>query len=110
MNKIILISSAIYFCLHTACSPIYYKPNTQLVPMMTEKNEFAGQLSANAEQFDMAGAYSVTDHVAVMTQASFYFPIKDAGTGSGKLLEIGAGYFTPVFNNNFIFETYGIVG
>lgn len=93
------------------CSPRYYSPNTQNVPLLSEKGELNLSASGNANQFEFQGAYAVTDGFAIQANGGLFVP-KDADNGDGgrgKFIEIGAGYFTPVAEN-FVFELYGLAG
>lgn len=95
----------------TACSPKYYVPNTQNVPLLSEKGEVNLTAVGNANQVELQGAYAIGSHVGIMGNVGFYIP-KDDGNGnggSGRLGEIGLGYFQPI-TENLVFETYGLVG
>lgn len=106
--KIVSITTIISF---TSCHPKYYIPNTQNVPLLKEQKQLNLSVAGNSNQLEAQGAYGLTNHLAVMVNAALYIP-KDDGNGnggSGKLAEIGLGYYTPVAEN-FIFETYGLFG
>lgn len=95
----------------SACSPKYYSPNTQNVPIISAKGEKSLTFAGNPNQIEFQGAMGVTSNIAVKANGSFFVPAKEdnGNGGSGNLIEVGAGYFTPV-NQNFVFETYAIVG
>ena len=94
-----------------SCSPNYYIPNSHNVPLLSEKGEFAATAAAREGQADIQATYAVGDHVGIMANSAFFFPKeKDGNGGSGRYFEAGAGYFTPVSSNGFIFETYGLLG
>ncbi len=97
----------------TACSPKYYVPNTQNVPLLSEKNEVDLTLSGNGEKVEFQGAYAITGHLGVKANAGWFIPsdLDNGNGGKGNFIELGAGYFTKVSeNDNWIFETYGIAG
>ena len=102
---------AIFCLLVAACSPKYYVPNTQNVPLFTEQGQVNLTAVGNGNQVEFQGAYAVTNHIGIMANTGFYHP-KDDGNGnggSGKLFEGGLGYFYP-FGEHLVFETYGLVG
>ncbi len=109
-NLNLLLISASLLSL-TACNPKYYTPNTQNVPLISKKGGSNLTLAGNANQLEFQGAYGVTENIAVQLNAGLFKPAKlsNGNTGSGNLVEIGAGYFKPL-ENNFVFETYAILG
>ena len=95
----------------TACSPKYYTPNTQNIPLITHKGERDFSLSFDANQFNLQGAYGIAENFAVKVNgfiARENSASRDVG-GSAKFIEIGGGYFKPL-SDNFVFEAYGITG
>lgn len=105
-----LILLAILFGV-ASCSPKFYTPNTQNVPLISEKGETNLTLSGNPNQVEFQGAYGVFDNIAIKANGGLFIPsdLDNHDGGSGKFIEFGAGYFKP-FENNFVFETYAIVG
>lgn len=97
--------------LFTSCSPKFYTPNTQNVPLISEKGETNLTLSGNGNQVEFQGAYGVTTNIAIKTNGGLFIPsdLDNGNGGSGKFIEFGGGYFKPI-NENFVFETYGIMG
>ncbi len=95
----------------SACSPKYYTANTQNVPLISAKGEKNLTIAGNGNQIEFQGAVGVTSNIAVKANGAFFIPAKEdnGNGGSGNLIEVGAGYFTPV-NQNFVFETYAILG
>lgn len=93
-----------------SCNPKFYTPNTQNVPLISEKGETNLTLSGNGNQVEFQGAYGVSENIAIKANGGLFIPVdvNDDG-GSGKFLEFGGGYFKPL-NNNFVFETYAIIG
>lgn len=79
--------------------------------MLNEKGETNLTVTGNMNQVEFQGAYAVTNHLGVLANGGLFIPKdEDNGNGgSGKFIEVGAGYFTPV-QNNFIFDTYGLMG
>lgn len=97
--------------LATGCSPKYYSPNTQNVPLMREQGQINLNLSGNGNQAEFQAAYGVINHLAVQVNGGLFIPKdNDNGNGgSGNFVEAGAGYFTPV-GTSFVFEAYGLFG
>lgn len=95
----------------TGCNPKFYSPNTQNVPLISEKGETNLTLSGNGNQVEFQGAYGVTSAFAIQANGGLFIPsdLDNGDGGSGKFFEVGGGYYTPVAEN-FIFETYGLVG
>jgi len=110
MKKVIL-SLAVGCILISGCSPNYYIPNTQNVPLISEKGEVNITVATVQNQLDFQGAYGLTDKIALQANGSVFFNKNDneGDGGSGKYFEIGGGYFKPVANG-YVFETYGIIG
>ena len=95
----------------TGCSPLFYTPNTQNVPLISHKGDNKLTVAGNGNQVEVQGAIGLTNAFAIQANGGLYIPRnEDNGNGgSGKFLEVGGGYFTPI-NENFIFEAYGLVG
>lgn len=106
--KIITIVGATFLA---GCNPKFYTPNTQNVPLISEKGETNLVLSGNGNQLELQAAYGLTEKIALKANGGLFFPpeVNNGNGGSGKFIELGAGYFKPI-NTNFVFETYAIVG
>ncbi|HMJ67929.1 MAG TPA: hypothetical protein VK508_03500 [Cyclobacteriaceae bacterium] len=93
------------------CNPKYYSPNTQNVPLLSEKGEVNLSLSGNTNQAEFQGAYAAGEHFALQANGGLFIPkdLDNGDGGSGKFIEVGAGYFTPV-SERFVFELYGLAG
>ena len=106
--KLFLYAAAIAFA---SCSPKYYTPNTQNVPLISEKGETNLTLSGNGNQVEFQGAYGITENIAIQANGGLFIPadLDNGNGGSGKFIEVGAGYFKPL-TENLIFETYGLLG
>lgn len=94
-----------------SCSPLYYTPNTQNVPLLSEKGETNLTLSGNGNQVEFQGATAIGDNFAILGNGGLFIPadLDNGNGGSGKFIELGAGYFTPI-TENWIFETYALAG
>lgn len=94
-----------------SCSPTYYVPNTQNVPLLSHKKQIYATGSGNRNQLELQGAYAVKHHMGVIGNVAVIKPKNDSlgNGGSGKLIEMGLGYFTPI-RKVFVFETYGLLG
>ncbi len=108
LKKLILLVVGFGFA---SCSPIYYSANTQNVPLISEKGETNLTLSGNTNQVEFQGAYGITENIAIKANGGLFIPsnLDNGDGGSGKFIEFGGGYFKPV-TENWIFETYGILG
>lgn len=97
--------------LMTACSPIYYMPNTQNVPLLSEKDEANITLIGNGNQIEAHGSYAAGQNVGLVLNAGLFIPPDDdnGDGGRGRFVEVGAGYFKPL-RPNLIIETYGLLG
>lgn len=110
MKKHLLIIGGLTIVL-VSCSPKYYSPNTQNVPLISEQGETNLTLSGSDKQVEFHGAYGVADGFAIQANGGLFIPVdEDNGDGgSGKFAELGLGYFTS-FNEYWVFETYGVAG
>ena len=64
MKKSILGIVFISF-LVTGCSPIFYTPNTQNVPMISKKGDNKIVVAGNTNQVELQGAYGLSDAFAI---------------------------------------------
>jgi hypothetical protein len=103
--------AAAVVCFLAACSPNYYIPNTQNVPVIGAKGETNISVAGNGNQFELQGAVGVSDHIALQLNGGYVFPKnEDNGNGgSGKLIEAGMGYYTNI-NENLLFDVYALAG
>lgn len=111
MKKNHFIVCVLGYALASSCSPKYYSPNAQNVPLITAKGQTNLTFAGNSDQLNFQGAYGVTDAFAVKADGGFFVPqnVDNGDGGSGKFVELGGGYFKPV-GTNFVFEAYGIAG
>lgn len=79
----------------TGCNPKFYTPDTQNVPLISEKGETNLTLSGNGNQVEFQGAYGVTEGFAVKANGGLFIPsdLDNGNGGSGKFIEFGGGYF-----------------
>lgn len=95
------------------CSPVYYVPNTQNVPVIKEKGQtnisFNINESESTEGIEFQGAYGLTDKIALQFNADWVKSSDETSNGSGYLFEIGPGYYKNL-SKKFVFETYGLLG
>lgn len=94
-----------------SCSPKYYTPNTQNVPLISEKGETNLTVSGNENQVEFQGSYGISNIIAIQANGGLFIPknLEDGNGGSGKFIELGAGYFHKI-KENWVFELYGIAG
>lgn len=100
----------------TACSPVFYSPSSQHIPLLTEENEFSASASyitaASTESMAVKAAYSISPRWALMAGGSSHFRGETSPTtssGGGGYVEAGGGYFTKI-SQKFVYETYGLLG
>ncbi len=95
----------------TGCSPTFYVPNTQNVPLIESKGQTNLSLAGNSNQYEFQGAYGITQSLAVQLNGGLMVPaeLDNGNRGSGKFLEAGAGYYKSL-SKNLLFEGYGLVG
>lgn len=93
------------------CSPKYYVPSTQNVPLLSEKGQLDLNVNGNQNQVGFQSAYAATKGLALQLNGALVIPADDdnGNGGSGSFVEIGAGYFRPI-TDHLVFETYGIFG
>lgn len=93
------------------CSPKYYSPNTQNVPLLSKKGEIDLSLAGNGNQVEFQGAFAAGEHFALQANGGLFVPedLDNGDGGSGKFIELGGGYYTPVAER-FVFEVYGLLG
>jgi hypothetical protein len=95
----------------TGCSPKYYVPNTQNVPMIRAKGQGSLLVAGNGNQVEAQGAYGVGNAVAIQVNAGLVVP-KDEDNGNGgrgKLIEAGIGYFRGN-TEGVLFDVYALAG
>lgn len=114
MQKSLLYLAA--FSSIVACSPVYYAPSSQHVPLLTEKDDVSVSadyvLSESTESMALKAAYAVSSHWGLMAGGSFHFRGEtqpEASWGDGGYVEAGGGYFTKI-SRKFVYETYGLLG
>ena len=99
----------------SSCVHYYYQPSANNVPLFKEKGEARIQAQASGGNdlsgFDAQTAYAVGNHTGL--QLNFFHTgdkEQDIGVGRGNYIEAAAGYFHPLHNNHWIFETYAGIG
>ena len=94
-----------------ACQPKYYVPNSHQVTRFTEEGDVNLNFNADGNQFEIQGAYALTDQFAAAANFSRFAPRdQDNGNGgSGFLFEVAPGYYKP-FRDNMVFEAFGLAG
>lgn len=106
--KFIGIICSLYFF---GCTPLYYIPTTQNVPLITEQGETNLTVASNYELIELQGAVGLTDKIGIQLNGALYYPAYDGegDGGNGNLIELGGGYYKPL-KYNLVFETYGLLG
>ena len=121
-NSSVILMLLALAALNSSCIHYYYAPSSNNVPLFKEKKEVRIQAqystvgiradgSKDIGGFEMQSAYAITNHAAV--QLNFLHVAdaeQDYGSGHGSYVEAAGGYFKPLHNKNWIFETYGGFG
>ena len=126
MNRIKFVFSAsliIFILVATGCTHHYYGPNSVNVPLLRKAKDLnlSGAFSTadEASGFEFQSGYAFSKHIGGMV--NFYSATGSKTSsgnnanltiekGNGVLGEIGVGYFTPLKNEEWIFEIYGGAG
>lgn len=115
--KFLMIICCMFFL---SCSHYYYCPNSNNTPLLGEDEAKINLQFASADAikaFELQSAFAVSNHFGGMINFiagggndddDFFAP--DGDKGSGKYMEVGAGYFTPLNHTPWIFETYAGAG
>ena len=114
MKRLLLNIATIPWIL--ACSPVFYSPSSQHVPLLSEKNDFSASagyvLAESTESVAVKAAYALGSRWGLMAGGSFHLREGNENTvasGDGAYIEAGGGYFTKI-SRKFVSETYGLVG
>ena len=97
--------------LSSACTPIYYSPNTQNVPLLRGKGDHIVSITGNDTRGELQAAYAIAKQVALGVTGGRYRQADNASRdgGSGSFGELAIGFFHNV-SEHVVFETYGLVG
>lgn len=112
MKFYLILLVTIIYCSIIGCNPIYYRPNTQQVPLFKEKGEIRASVVSNLnDQFEIQTAYAVNNNIGILANGIFvnYDLENDGNYVKGNFIEVGGGYYKPIWNK-FVFECYGTVG
>jgi hypothetical protein len=111
MTRIYSILSLFGLLALNACSPKYYVPNTQNVPLLSKRGDLNLSAAGNTNQVEVQGAFALTQHIGLMANGVLFIPKNESNGngGKGSLGEVGAGYYLPIANH-LVFEAYGLVG
>lgn len=102
-KKILLLSGIGGLFFFNSCTTQMYVSNTVNAPLLKERGEV--QLTATSN--DLQAAVAVAKNVGIM--ANGYYKNYTASNNykhDGMLGEAAVGYFTPLLDNHFVFETY----
>lgn len=98
----------------SSCSDVYYAPSAQNVPLHKEKGElkFSGgpTLTEETEGWNLRSSYSFTDHIAAIASYNSFEDDAETAIGSGSTWRGGLGYYTPIHQTKWVFETYAGLG
>jgi hypothetical protein len=121
-NASFILMLFMFATLSSSCIHYYYAPSSNNVPLFKEKNEvriqaqystvgISSDYSEAIAGFEIQSGYAVGNHAAV--QLNFLHAggaEQDYGSGSGNYIEAAGGYFKPLHNKNWVFETYAGLG
>ncbi len=97
----------------SGCRTNSFLPQTQNIPLFTEKNQFQISNHASNRSLDLQLAYSATHHFAFIANGLLgnneNFIFGNANHGGAKMFEIGGGYYTKIKDKLF-FESYIGIG
>jgi hypothetical protein len=103
----------------TGCVHVYYSPNAHNVPLFKKKGEKVLGVAGGSgldevdSGLDIQTAYALTNHLGVMSN---YYRASGKSSGEykegghGHLMEVGLGYFTPLYKKAYRFELFGGTG
>lgn len=111
MKRITNVCGVGVLFLSVACSPKYYVPNTQNVPMISAKGQANVTVAANGNQGEFQAAYGIGSAVALQVNAGLVRPREEGNGdgGKGSLFEAGLGYYRNV-SPNVLFDLYVLGG
>lgn len=107
--KNLIIFIALISIIGIGCSPVYYIPNTQNVPLLTQKGDVNLSGSIELDGATVQSAVAVSDYVGVQLNYSHFSQTESNANGSGNIYEAGVGYFSK-FEKGGIYEAYGLLG
>lgn len=96
-----------------SCSPVYYGPNTQNVPLLSHAGEYNIGVSGNSQVLEFQGSVSPINHLGLQLNGTWYITEKsDSGDrGAGYFTDAGIGFYQAFGPNDIlVFETYVIGG
>ncbi len=95
----------------SSCTPTFYMPDTQNVPLLSAKKQTHIAGAGNGDMINLQVAHATGDNFGVMLNGALV-PDKvdeNGNGGKGSYVELGGGYFTPL-SDNLLFEVYGLAG
>lgn len=108
MKKLFALANIclIYF---TSCVPTYYAPNTHNLTMFSGPKQFQGRAAIQlSNRIEIQTAYSATHTIGLQLNTAFYKQDSGNEIVSGRMGEIGIGYY-KAFGKNVFFENYGLM-
>lgn len=109
LQKLLLPCSVLLIA--SGCTTTYYIPNTQNVPVIDAKGVTSLDLAGTGNQVEFQAAYGITEALAIQANGAWYIPndADNGNGGSGSLYEGGIGYYKNL-SENWLFDTYALVG
>lgn len=109
--KLFKLATFLFVLTAFACSPKYYKPNTQQITLFEEEGDINLTGVSDGNRYEVQAAYAFTDQFAGAVNYSRFVPVEinDGDGGSGYIFEVAPGYYKSV-GDNLIFEAYAQLG
>jgi hypothetical protein len=96
----------------SACSPVYYVPNSHNVPILQSRGD--GSIAARASTLgvEVQGAYAISDHIGLMVNGAGGHQVNESqqNPGSGDQVFLEAGVVNFHSFGRFVWENYALLG
>lgn len=113
MKRLFFLVGIVIIIWLSSCSPIYYAPNTQNVPLLTHEKEYNISITGNSGALELQTSVSPVNHFGLQLNGSYFIPqyMNNGDHGRGYFMDAGVGYYKAFgFDKKFVFETYAIGG
>ena len=113
MKRLYFLAIVIVVIYLNSCSPVYYIPNTQNVPLLSHEKEYNISMMGNTTSLELQTSVSPVNHLGIQLNSSYFIPqfMDNGDRGRGYMIDGGAGYYKAFgFDDKFIFEAYAVGG
>ncbi len=97
-QNLILFATFTTLMVATGCSPKYYVPNTQNVPLLTGRGDLSVSAAGKTNQVEAQGAFALTNHFGVMANGVWYLPKIFGPFRAMYFVVYSTGGFTPGYS------------